>query len=100
MLPKAIHDHPRDERAGAVLDVRHPFRHGPPLLSRVGPAAFGARGRPIVLGRFASGERSQETQLDRLSLRMEIAPCQPKGFAWFRAEISAAQRPVQRVWFA
>src|SRR5438309_5936773 len=52
MLPAAVHDHPRHERAGPVLDVRQPLSHRPPLLRGIGSATFGARGRPIVRGRF------------------------------------------------
>ena len=100
MLPDPVHDHAGDERAGTVLDIRHPFRQSAPLLRGIGPPALGAGGRPIIRGRFAPGERRQESQLHRLAPRAEIAPGQQKRFTRPGAEVSETQRGGQRFRFA
>src|SRR5206468_2726000 len=100
MLPDAIHDHTRDQRAGAVLDVRHPFRQGAPLLRGIASAALSARGCPIIPGRFAPREHGEKTQLDRFALRTEITAGQQECLARYGAEIRESQRRGQRLWFA
>src|SRR2546427_9103777 len=100
MLPDAIHDHPSDQRARAVVDVRHPFRQGAPLLGGIGPAAFSARGCPVIRWRLASRKRSEKPQLHWLALRAEITASKQKGLARLRAEVGERERGGQRFRFA
>src|SRR5262245_55350097 len=82
MLPNAIHDHPRDENACAVINVRHPFRQCPPLLRGISLAAFGARHGPVIRGRLAPGEHAQEAQLHQFAPGTEIFASQQKSLTW------------------
>src|SRR5256885_15476438 len=100
MLPDAVHDHARDQRARAVLEVRHPFRQRAPLLGGIGPAAFSARGCPVIRGRFASDKRSEKPQLHRLALRAGITAREQKGLSRLRAGVGERERGGRRVRFA
>src|SRR2546423_9473118 len=88
MLPDAVHDDARDERASAMFGIGHPFSQRPPLLRGIRPATVGSGGGPIILRRFAFGQDRQEAQLDRLALRAEITASQQKCFARVDAETS------------
>src|SRR5262245_54905043 len=97
MLPDAVHDDPRDERTGAMIDIGHPLDQGAPLLRGIWTAAVGACPSPIVRWRFAANERGQESQLDWLALRAEVATGEQECLARFRAEIGKGERRGQRL---
>src|SRR4051794_39800641 len=88
VLPNAIYDYTSKECARAVINVGHPFRQCAPLLRGIRAAAISTRASPVILGRSAFGEHSQEAQLDRLTLRAEIAASQQECFTRFVAIIS------------
>src|SRR5215510_8295471 len=92
MLPDAVHDDPRQKRAGAMLDIRHPLRQRTPLLGRIGTPLLSPGHRPIVRGAFASAEHAQESQLKWLGLDTKVASAQEPRWARFGTKIGEGQR--------
>src|SRR5437763_13312727 len=97
MLPDAVDDHARNQRACAIIQIGHPFGHGSPLLGRIRAPTLSLCGAPILIGRFAPGKNAEEAKLHRLAFGAKIAARQQKAFTRLWAEISKAKRGGQ--WF-